>query len=37
MLLLGLLNLALAACETGTILRGSGSEHRQNIRVGVSF
>jgi hypothetical protein len=36
-MLLGLLGTALAACEAGTIVRGSGSEHRQHIRVGVPF
>jgi hypothetical protein len=27
----------LGACETAPILRGGGSEHRQNIRVGLPF
>ena len=27
----------LAACETVPIVRGAGSEHRQNIRIGVPF
>jgi ABC-type phosphate transport system permease subunit len=37
-LLLGvLLSLALAACETAPILRGSGSEHRQRVGVGLPF
>jgi hypothetical protein len=27
----------LGACEGGPILRGAGSEHRQNIRVGLPF
>jgi hypothetical protein len=29
--------LALAACETAPLLRGSGSEHRQAVRVGLPF
>ncbi|MBV8167829.1 MAG: hypothetical protein JO021_13625 [Alphaproteobacteria bacterium] len=34
---LGLLAPLLAGCETGTIVRGAGSEHRQAFRVGLAF
>jgi hypothetical protein len=27
----------LGACETAPILRGAGSEHRQNVRIGLPF
>jgi hypothetical protein len=34
---LGLLAPLLAGCESGPIVRGSGSEHRQAFRVGLPF
>ena len=32
---LALVAVLIGACESGPILRGSGSEHRQAIRVGL--
>lgn len=32
-----LLPILLAGCETGLIVRGAGSEHRQSFRVGLPF
>lgn len=34
---LALVSVLIGACETAPILRGSGSEHRQAIRVGLPF